>query len=975
MSAKFVIGQRWISQNEPKLGLGVIVDIAGRLVTVSFPAAAERRNYAADHSPLTRVEYQIGDEIITNDEKRYKVIEIYENRGLMIYNCADELEQQQTIPEIEISSFVTFTSPLQRLFNCQVDTAVAYKLRVSTMQYVDHLQQSSANGLIGSRTSLLPHQLYIAHEVSKRFAPRTLLADEVGLGKTIEAGMIAHQQLHDGLISRILIVVPESLVHQWLVELMRRFNLNFSVFDEERIQVDENNLGSEDGIIFKDSQFNINTDREYQGSLSNPFESEQLIICSIGFLTSNPQYMGDIKSAGFDLLIVDEAHHLDWSLQSSSPEYECISELSNICPGVLLLTATPESIGLENYYAQLFLLDPSRFQSFSKFQKEQESFKPLGKLVDLLLQLEKQLLPGSHEKIEIDSDVSSNLKHFLPFEFLNENSLNKAQIHKCIDYLVDIHGTSRILFRNTRSAIGGFQDRELQHYPLETVAQYNPYSASQMICPELNIKDKTWLEFDPRVEWLIEFLTIIRPAKVLLICSNFQSAIELEHYLQMSKGINCAAFHEQLSILERDRAAAYFADEIQGAQVLICSEIGSEGRNFQFANNLVLFDLPLNPDLLEQRIGRLDRIGQSNTINIHVPYIRNTAQELLFIWYQHGLEQFTQTFSSAKNVYDEHSSELFALIDDWPSNTTKVQKFIEKIKKLSNISRQEIEQGKDKLLEYNSCRNDVSEKIISEITKFEHDISFDPYMEQVFDAFNIDYYEQSQNIKIIEPIENIQNDIFLKLKTDRLTITTDRVTALAREDVEFFSFEHPMIEDVMEFVMTGDYGNVTIATVSLNNVKPGSIFLETYFACECLSPKFMQLQRFLSLSPIRFVHDEKHREIGHLLTHEKLNRHCKSLAVKMINPMLPHIRPKIENMMMQMEKSVQEQLAILKSAAIDAHQQYLNDELERLESLQRVNSNVRKEEIDFFEDQIKSGQVYLRRASYKLQAMRVILTV
>ena len=104
-------------------------------------------------------------------------------------------------------------------------------------------------------------------------------------------------------------------------------------------------------------------------------------------------------------------------------------------------------------------------------------------------------------------------------------------------------------------------------------------------------------------------------------------------YLQLKVGIRCAAFYEGLSIIERDRAAAYFADTEGGAQVLVCSEIGSEGRNFQFAHHLVLFDLPLNPDLLEQRIGRLDRIGQTEIINIHVPYLEQSAQAVLFNWF------------------------------------------------------------------------------------------------------------------------------------------------------------------------------------------------------------------------------------------------------------------------------------------------------------------------------------------------------
>lgn len=104
-------------------------------------------------------------------------------------------------------------------------------------------------------------------------------------------------------------------------------------------------------------------------------------------------------------------------------------------------------------------------------------------------------------------------------------------------------------------------------------------------------------------------LTSHRSQKVLVICAKAATALQLEQVLREREGIRAAVFHEGMSIIERDRAAAQFAEEDTGAQVLLCSEIGSEGRNFQFASNLVMFDLPFNPDLLEQRIGRLDRIG------------------------------------------------------------------------------------------------------------------------------------------------------------------------------------------------------------------------------------------------------------------------------------------------------------------------------------------------------------------------------
>lgn len=119
------------------------------------------------------------------------------------------------------------------------------------------------------------------------------------------------------------------------------------------------------------------------------------------------------------------------------------------------------------------------------------------------------------------------------------------------------------------------------------------------------------------------YLTSHRSQKVLVICAKATTALQLEQVLREREGIRAAVFHEGMSIIERDRAAARFAEEDTGAQVLLCSEIGSEGRNFQFASNLVMFDLPFNPDLLEQRIGRLDRIGRAHDIQIHVPYLKN----------------------------------------------------------------------------------------------------------------------------------------------------------------------------------------------------------------------------------------------------------------------------------------------------------------------------------------------------------------
>ena len=132
----------------------------------------------------------------------------------------------------------------------------------------------------------------------------------------------------------------------------------------------------------------------------------------------------------------------------------------------------------------------------------------------------------------------------------------------------------------------------------------------------------------------------------------------MESALRLHAGVRTAMFHEGMSLLERDQAAAYFAEESYGAQILLCSEIGSEWRNFQFASDLILFDLPANPDVLEQRIGRLDRIGQKNRIQIHVPYLQGTAQERMFRWYNEALNIFSNISPTAQTLQENFIVDL-----------------------------------------------------------------------------------------------------------------------------------------------------------------------------------------------------------------------------------------------------------------------------------------------------------------------------
>ena len=642
---EFIPGQRCISDAESQMGLGTILKVEQRTVTVVFMSTGDTRIYARETAPLTRVQFGVGDSVRTGLGVSVAVDEVIERGGLLTYIGRDESGRRHQVPEADLDNFLQLDRPAERLFNGQIDAHAWFELRYQTLLELNHLGHSDLYGLAGCRTSLIPHQLYIAHEVAHRYAPRVLLADEVGLGKTIEAGLILHHQLLTERAHRVLILVPETLVHQWLVEMLRRFNLHFRIFDETRL---EDLLGSDDDIAEPGDR----------SSADNPFSDEQLVLCSIEFLAANPAWFAQCLEAQWDMLVVDEAHHLEWSPEHASVEYRLVEKLAARTAGVLLLTATPEQLGKASHFARLRLLDPERFPDFDAFVEEEQHYEPIARVVEDLL--ENRSLDEADTALLRNTIDEGDNQVLLDRLGLNGQAPpgSRPQDHaariELVEHLLDRHGTGRVLFRNTRAAVKGFPERRVFSYPLPLPQSYahlleelKDVHATLLLAPELLhesvASDERWTRFDPRLQWLGQKLEALYPRKVLVIAASSETALDIAWYLKNRTGIHAAVFHEGLSIVERDRAAAFFADMETGAQVLVCSEIGSEGRNFQFAHHLVLFDLPLNPDLLEQRIGRLDRIGQTETINVHVPYLEGSAQHVIFRWYHEGLSAFEHT--------------------------------------------------------------------------------------------------------------------------------------------------------------------------------------------------------------------------------------------------------------------------------------------------------------------------------------------
>lgn len=965
----FVVGQRWISESENNLGLGIVTAVDNRTVTLSFPASDEQRVYAVAVAPLTRVQFQKGDRVTSVDGWQLDIEDVVENQGVVLYlGKRVDTQAESVLPEMQLDHKVSFSKPQDRLFSAQIDRSDRFALRYRALKHQQAQFQSELRGMRGIRASLIPHQLHIAKEVGQRLSPRVLLADEVGLGKTIEAGMILQQQLFSGRVDRVLVLVPESLQHQWLVEMLRRFSLNFSLFDEERC-----------------ADF-TKKDEDNNDISENPFETEALVIASIDWLSANPQRAKQVLDADWDMLIVDEAHHLEWDEQNPSMAYQFVAQLSKQISAVLLLTATPEQLGQESHFARLALLDPDRFYDYHAFVEEQKQYQPVADAVATLLN-DKPLSAKEQESISellAEEDVEPM------FRIINSDASEEQRREvrqELISELIDRHGTSRVLFRNTRQGVKGFPHRIYNEIVLEMPAQYanalkvmgmmGGNKMEDLLYPErlfqrMNPNAK-WYEFDPRIEWLITFLKNHRDEKILVICKQADTAIQLEQVLREKEAIRSAVFHEKMSIVERDKASAYFAQQEDGAQVLISSSIGSEGRNFQFARRLVLFNLPDNPDLLEQSIGRLDRIGQKHDIEIYVPCFNHSTQLILAEWYHRGLNAFEETCPMGATLFREFNAELTAYLLN-PERSEAFEAFVEQTHKRQQQLKVELEKGRDRLLELNSNGGETAQQLAQAIAEQDDNPQLVNFALNLFDVIGLEQEDLGEKSIVISPTGHMLVPDFPGLSEDGNTVTFDRELALMREDVLFLTWDHPMIRNGIDLITSGDIGKSAVSLLVNKNLPAGTLLLEAIYIVEAQAPKDLQLTRFLPPTPVRILLDNKGNDMASQVSFAGLEKQLKPVNKQMANKIAKMARGDIEKLIAFSDEKVVPQAQALIEQAKQNADHTLGAELHRLTSLQAVNKNIRADEIQALEQLREASLQHLDQANWRLDSLRVIVS-
>ncbi len=933
-------GQRCVSEREPELGLGIVARLESGRIAVDFPASGEKRLYASGTPVLKRIQFRAGDSVMSREGARFVVESVAEESGLLVY-CGGG----HRLREDHLSDNASGALPTARLLAGQADTSAVFDLRARALAARAVFRQSPLRGFLGGRIDLVPHQLFVLHEVATRALPRVLLADEVGLGKTIEACLIVQRQLAVGRAQRVLILVPESLVHQWFVELLRRFNLWFSILDEERCAAAE--TGEPDG---------------------NPFLGQQLALCSTAFLAGDAARGEQAVAAGWDIVVVDEAHHLEWSPDAPSAEYTLVERLARRSPGLLLLTATPMQLGQQGHFARLRLLDPDRYTDFAAFQAEAEEYGAVARVADSLLD-GKAPKPGERAVLQrLFRRNSDALDRHLDALAAGAPGARESLLRT----LIDQHGPGRVIFRNTRAAMAGFPKRKFCPVPLAATAPAQlARCARELEAEETGREAEIHYSFkgDPRIEWLAGFLRQHRTAKVLLICRSQRKAAAIVAALEERINVKTGLFHEGLPLVQRDRQAAWFA-EPDGARLLVCSEIGSEGRNFQFAHHLVLFDLPLNPGLVEQRIGRLDRIGQRQTIHIHVPHLAGSADACVVDWYHRGLGAFEAPLHGGAEFVRVFRQRLLALAcGSEPAPADALDALLADTVQFRRELQLRMQQGRDRLLELASFDRAAARRVVDDIQAIDTDPLLRRLLPDLLDHFGVQIRDHEEGDLFLDP-SHAYVDEFPAIPAEGTLITFDRGRALAREDIPFVTRDHPLVQDTLDLLLDSPQGSAAFAIVPAE--KPG-LYLETIFVLETVADSRWRVDLFLPPAPIRAVVDVAGRDrtaehpagpLGDATPEHALQRFLEQ----------PQFNADLLSSMVEAATVVAEKNAAkLRSAATQTASAALHAELLRLIDLRKVNDHVRNEEIALAEERLQRTAEAIGQSRIRLDSIRLVV--
>src|SRR5262245_25199392 len=342
-------GDRLTHRENPALGPGRVVAVVGRAVDVEFPITGARLRLAAHSAALAPLELRPGQRVrraSSGVESRITAL-LDGGRAALADGTQAPLDELWPVDEREL---------LERLVAGDLDRVEDFALRLDALHLSAMREAEGLGSFLGGRIRLFPHQLQVAERATRQDPVRWLLADEVGLGKTVEACLILNHLVRRRGLERVLVVAPATLTVQWLGELWRKYHQVFVLLDEDRLK---------------------DVARDF-GPRFNPFDAHRRVVTSLETMVAEPRLTRWAAEAGIDLLVVDEAHHLRRRRgHAGEASYRAVEPIARLGRHVLLLTATPLEDDAHGFFRLLQLLRPGEFPSEEEFERRLSSGEPL----------------------------------------------------------------------------------------------------------------------------------------------------------------------------------------------------------------------------------------------------------------------------------------------------------------------------------------------------------------------------------------------------------------------------------------------------------------------------------------------------------------------------------------------------------------------------------------------------------------------
>ena len=866
-------------------GYGVIDSIDDSRIRVRWDSTQAPPLFVRTNPPVRRVGLQGRRVSRLGSDVRFIVVAPVADVLVPAWKCVELSKHGDTlnIPESELRP-LPVEDPVERFQVGEIGGTPKYLTAEVARRFHNLHQTDDLVSLSRSRVDLKPHQVFVAHRVTNRYPHRFLLCDEVGLGKTIEAGMVMKELIARGSVKRVLVITPPNLMRQWQFEMKTKFNERFSILNTRTVQHIES-----------------------EGHRGNPFLYQGRILCSSKWITYK-RWHEQCVSADWDLVIVDEAHHA-----RSHPDgkttglYRVLRDLAS--PehfgrrGILLLTATPMQLNTHELYSTVELLSPELFPSEEHFEEHRKTVPGLGRLV-------QRLEPGY--RLASDPTAAETVMEVARWLELDSEEVQSRlsggpdEIDGISRQLAERHRLSEVLIRNRKQVIGGFAPRHASRWPVdltrsemdafdavETYIEHgfrtaeamrdrtagfvmvifqklaassvaavmkslrrrretlmtlepDPPRAGSVGSPtdleesldddvpavevigassgmherreaELRLLDAALLsleavQVDSKAQVLMDRLAKLfrdQPSEKVIVFTEFR---ETQRYLadrMANSGWGVHLFHGQMTLGEKEESVRQFR-EGKGRQVLVSTEAGGEGRNFQFCHILVNYDLPWNPMRVEQRIGRVDRIGQKEPVSIFNLWVKGTIEERVLEVLENRINVFEETVGGLDPILGKTEADIRkALRLARARRTAAFRRLGKQVETQLQRARAADSRFRDFITDTKSFRREIAQRIANRRAPVDSQ-EFETFLIRLLKSVGTRVERVGTGYRLRfrgEFLDEHRRGLFVGGPEVRAVFSVD--AGAETEELEFMAFGHAVIDSIMETVLSPTYDGVT----------------------------------------------------------------------------------------------------------------------------------------------------------------------